>query len=189
MKSSAARKGEPSSLLDANGNAIMSEPLESRVARIESAVEYVKTNTENLVVELRRTNDRIDTTWLRIDGAREMLVTKSDGVRGELGDKIEGVDKKVDGVRQELGEKIEGVRQELGDRIEGVDKKVDGVRQELGEKIEGVREELGDRIERVDKKIDDVRQELSSAKIWAVLLYLTLAAGLLSVIARAFKWI
>jgi chromosome segregation ATPase len=153
MKSSAARKGEPSSLLDEDGNAIVSEPLESRVARIESGVEHVKTNTENLVVELRRTNDRIDATWHRIEGARELLATKSDGVR------------------QELGEKIDGVREELGERIERVDKKVDGVREGLSEKI------------------DKLREDLSAARIWAVLLYLTLAAGLLSVIARAFKWV
>ena len=95
----------------------MSDVLESRVARIESDVEHIKTDTAELRVELRRTNDRIEE------------------------------------VRESLTSKIESVRDELS------------------------------------KKIDGLKDKLHSLTIWALLLYVTLAGGLLTVIARAFKWI
>jgi chromosome segregation ATPase len=80
----------------------MSEQLESRVARIESDVEHVKTNTANLVVELRRTNERIDATNRHIEGIRETLVQKTDGALGRLGEKFDRLDKSLDGLLEDI---------------------------------------------------------------------------------------
>ena len=95
----------------------MSDPVETRIARIESDVEHIKADTTDLRVELRRTNDKID-----------VLATKTEA---------------------------------------------------------GFKES--------NKKIDDVYKELKdklhSLTIWALLLYISLAGGLLTIIARAFKWI
>ena len=38
-------------------------------------------------------------------------------------------------------------------------------------------------------KIDEIKDSISSAKIWALLLYIGLAALLLGTMARGFKWI
>ena len=99
----------------------MSDQLGVRVARIESDVEYIKTQTGNLVVELRRTNDKID------------------GVRDELGNKI---DKKVDEARNELGKRIEGVDKKVDDVRSDLGKKVDDVRSDLGKKVDDVRNDI-----------------------------------------------
>ena len=88
----------------------MSEPVESRIARIESHVEHLDEVTTDLRVELRRTNDKIDAGFQRLD-------------------------KKIDDFYKELKDK------------------------------------------------------LHSLSLWALLLYITLAGGLLTVIARAFKWV
>ena len=95
----------------------MSDPVEARIARIESDVQHIKADTADLRVELRRTND------------------------------------KIDGVRDELTKKIDDFHKEL------------------------------------TGKIDSLKDTLHSLTLWALLLYFTLAGGLLTVIARAFKWI
>jgi len=121
MKSSAVMKEET------EGH-VMSDPVESRITRIELDVQHIKADTADLRVELRRTNDRIDVTNKRIEEVRDSLAAK-----------------------MEAGYK------------------------ELNEKIDDVYKELKDK--------------LHSLTLWALLLYITLAGGLLTVIARAFKWI
>jgi len=47
-----------------------------------------------------------------------------------------------------------------------------------------------DRLEtKVDGKLDSLKSQIESAKIWALLLYFALAAGMLGTLARAFGWI
>lgn len=113
MKSSAVMK-------EKTEGPVMSDHVESRIARIESDVQHIKTDTADLRVELRRTNDKIDAGFQRVD-------------------------KKIDDGHKELNKKIDDVYKELKDK-------------------------------------------LHSLSVWALLLYITLAGGLLTVIARAFKW-
>lgn len=42
---------------------------------------------------------------------------------------------------------------------------------------------------KIDDKIDGLKDSITSAKLWAFALYLALAATLLAVLARGFKWI
>ena len=95
----------------------MAEPVESRIARIESHVEHLDEVTTDLRVELRRTNDKIDAGFQRLD-------------------------KKIDDGHKELNQKFDGLK-----------------------------------------------DKLHSLSLWALLLYITLAGGLLTIIGRAFKWI
>lgn len=117
MKSSALRKDEISHHCEDSEDPVMSEAAESRIARIESDVQHIREDTADLRVELRRTNDKIDS------------------------------------LRSDLTGRIDGVRADLTGRIDGL------------------------------------KEKLHSVTIWALLLYFTLAGGLLTVIARAFKWI
>jgi hypothetical protein len=110
MKSSVAVK-------EKSGGAVMVEPVESRIARIESDVAHISAVTTDLGVDLRRTNDKVDAGFRRTDDGIERLNNKVDAVHHSLKDK------------------------------------------------------------------------LHSMTVWALLLYATLAAGLLTVIGRAFKWI
>jgi hypothetical protein len=112
MKSSALRSQEPSHP-DVSVDPVMSDQVGKQLARIESDVEYIKKDTTDLRVELRRANDKVDVT----------------------------------------NQKIEAVRNEL------------------------------------TGKFDSLKDKLHSAIVWALLLYFTLAGGLLAVIAKAFKWI
>ena len=132
MKSSAVMK-EPTE------DPVVSDPLESRVARIESDVEHIKEVTTDLRVELRRTNDRMDAGF-------------------------QAVNKKIDDGYKELNKKID-------DGLQAATKKTDDVHHSLRDRI------------------DSVNNKLNSMALWALLLYVTLAGGLLTVIARSFKWI
>jgi hypothetical protein len=128
MKSSAVRKDESSPHPEENGEPVMSDPVETRIARIESDVEHIAANTADLRVELRRTNDKID-------------------------DGLQKLNKKIDDGHKELSSKIDGNYKDLMARD------------------------------------DSLKDKLHSLSLWALLLYFTLAGGLLTVIARAFKWL
>ena len=142
----------------------MSEPVESRIARIESHVEHINTVTTDLHVELRRANDRIDVTNTKMETGFKELNKKIDDGYKEL-------NKRVDDGHKELRSEYRELRSEYKERNNKVD----------------------DSFQAVNKKIDDVhhslKDKLHSMTIWALLLYLTLAGGLLTIIARAFKWI
>jgi chromosome segregation ATPase len=157
MKSSAVRKEESACSPEESGGSVMSEPVESRIARIESHVEHIDAVTTDLRVELRRTNDRIDVTNTKMEtGFKEL-------------------NKKIDDGYKELNKKVDDGYKELRGDYKELNKKVD------------------DGLQAVNKKIDDVhhslKDKLFSMTVWALLLYVTLAGGLLTIIARAFKWI
>ena len=48
---------------------------------------------------------------------------------------------------------------------------------------------LRDKLDAVSAKIESVKDSIAKAQIWALMLYIALAAGLLSVLARGFGWI
>jgi peptidoglycan hydrolase CwlO-like protein len=117
----------------------MSDPVETRIARIESDVEHIAANTADLRVELRRTNDKID-------------------------DGLQKLNKKIDDGHKELSNKIDGNYKDLSNRMDSNYKDLMA-------------------------RDDSLKDKLHSLSLWALLLYFTLAGGLLTVIARAFKWI
>ena len=71
---------------------------------------------------------------------------------------------------------------------EKLDTKVDSVHDKLDAKINGVEQRLGGRIDGLSDKTDVLSDRLSKAMVWAVLLYVALAGGLLAVLARGFGW-
>jgi uncharacterized protein YPO0396 len=150
MKSTAARKDEFSPHLEESGEATMSDPVESRLARIESDVQHIAADTADLRVELRRTNDKID------NGFKELLNRMDSGFK-DLG-------KRIDDTNRELGERIEDVNTGLGKRIDDTNKEL-------------------------ITRTDSLKEKLHSLSVRGLLLYVTLAGGLLTVIAHAFKWL
>jgi uncharacterized coiled-coil protein SlyX len=52
-----------------------------------------------------------------------------------------------------------------------------------------LRDKMDTRFERLDTKIDSLKDGLAAAKVWALLLYVALAAGILGTMARGFGWV
>ncbi len=79
-------------------------------------------------------------------------------------------------------ERIDNLRDSLTAKIEAGYKRTDDLRSELVKRIDDVHKEL-------TEKYDSLKDLIHSSRVWALLLYITLAGGLLTLIARAFKWI
>ena len=142
----------------------MSDATESRLARIESHVEHINEVTTDLRVELRRTNDKMDAGF-------------------------QAVNKKIDDNYKGLCEKIEGGDKESGSAYKELNKKIDDHYKDAGNAYKELNKKVDDGLQATNKRIDDVKDKLHSMTIWALLLYVTLAGGLLTIIGRAFKWI
>lgn len=74
-----------------------------------------------------------------------------------------------------------------------LDDKFESMRTEFSGQIQDVRTDLSGQITQVRSelsgKFDDLARSLASAKVWAVLLYVSLAATLLGVMAHGFGWV
>jgi chromosome segregation ATPase len=164
----------------------MDEQIQVQLARLESDVQHIDREVADIKVDLRRTNDKLDATNQRVDVLRDKV---EQGFRD--------VNARIDGVQEKLTEKIGGVEQKLTEKIEGVEQKltekIEGVREDLTQKIEGVRVDLTQKNsslrEDLTQKIDAVRQDIAAAKVWAMGLYIALAASLLFVMAKGFHWL
>ena len=77
-------------------------------------------------------------------------------------------------------------------RIARLESDVAHIRSDMAEVKSDIRT-LRDRIDAVElrlgAKIDALKDELHSAKLWALLLYFALAAGMYATMARGFGWI
>src|SRR5689334_518564 len=82
-----------------------------------------------------------------------------------------------DQVAQQIGELRADVRHLQSD--------VTDVRTE----IRGLRTEIRDLRQRVDEQIAKLKDSLSSAKLWAIGLYVTQSGTMLLVMAHGFKWL
>jgi predicted nuclease with TOPRIM domain len=69
---------------------------------------------------------------------------------------------------------------QLGERVARIESDV--------EHIKEVTTDLRVELRRTNDKIDGLKDKLNSMATWAVLLYVALAGGLLTVMAKGFKW-
>jgi chromosome segregation ATPase len=74
--------------------------------------------------------------------------------------------------------------------------RIESLRRETGERFDKLERETTERFDKVDQKFDTVNKEigevkeaLSSAKVWALGLYIALAGSLFYTLARGFKWL
>jgi predicted nucleic acid-binding Zn-ribbon protein len=135
-------------------------PLEERFARLEINVEHIQKDVSDMKVDIRR-----------------------------LGDKIDAVDEKltakIDGVEQRLTAKIDGVEQRLATKIDGVDQRLTGKFDSLKDVVTALAINMEKQFAKVEKSIGDLRTARAFDRVW----WLIMSAGILSIMARAFKWI
>jgi outer membrane murein-binding lipoprotein Lpp len=84
-----------------------------------------------------------------------------------------------------IGSDLTEVKQDVRDLRARVDN--------LGERIDGRFDEARDRLDALDlrlsNRINAVERSLASAKVWALLLYITLAGAVYGTLARTMGWI
>jgi chromosome segregation ATPase len=92
---------------------------------------------------------------------------------------------KIDGVEQRLTAKIDGVEQRLTAKIDGVDEKLTAKNDSLKDALATLAINMEKGFAAVEKSLGELRTARGFDRVW----HLLTIAGLLSVIARAFKWI
>jgi hypothetical protein len=83
------------------------------------------------------------------------------------------------------GGEMDGRLIKLETQVEHVKSGIDEIKTD----VKALRGTFDGRVSILQDKIDGVKESLSSARIWALLLYIGFAGGLLFVLARGFKWI
>ena len=136
------------------------EPVEERIAILESDVKHIRADVSEVKIEIRRLGDKVDG-----------LNTKIDVVKQHLSDKIDGVDRM-------LSDKIDGVDQRLSDKIDTVDKRQSA-------RIEDLKDSIANLALATEKSFAALRVDRALDRVW----WLLNSAALLGIMARAFRWI
>ena len=129
-----------------------------------------------------------DITAVRTDMSGEIKAA-----RAEMSSEIKAVRTDMSGeikaARAEMSSEIKAARAEMSGEIKAARVEVIGEIVALAGRVEKDREK-GDVIRQdLLTKIDAVKDSIGAAKLWALGLYITLAASLLVVMAHGFKWI
>jgi hypothetical protein len=135
--------------------------VEERLSRLEATIEHIQSDVSDIRTDLRRTNDKVD-------AIRSDMHAGFDRVRSEMHTGF-------DGIRSEMHAGLDGLRGEMHAGL-------NGLRGEMHAEIGGLRKDIYERL-------DALKDSLGSAKIWALLLYIALAASLLGTLAHGFGWI
>ena len=90
-----------------------------------------------------------------------------------------------------LNEKDEQAAQiaELRSDVRHIQSDVSDIKAELLTRFESFEKKTEARFERIEQKFDSLKDSPSSAKIWALGLYIALTGSLLFVMAHGFKWL
>jgi len=158
------------------------DPLEDRIARLEVNVEHIQKDVSEMKVDIRRLNDKID-------AVDQNLTAKIDAVDAKLTAKIDAVDAKltakIDAVDAKLTAKIDAVDAKLTAKIDGVDQRLTGKIDSLKDAQTTLAINMEKGFAAVEKSLGELRIARGFDRVW----YLLMIAGILSVMARAFKWI
>lgn len=136
-------------------------PVEARVTLLESTLEYVRRDLDDVRGDIREIKHRVGAIecaivdlsgtlramyvihGARIDGLQANAAQKIDSVEERLTARIDDLEEKltarIDGVEEKLTARIDGVEQRLSDRIDGVR---DSLQASLNARIDGVRDSL-----------------------------------------------
>ena len=174
--------------------------VEERVTRLEAEMEHVRRDIGDMKLGIRELGAKIDTLWDAVTRLSEKMLegfaridVRFAGVETRfvaLDARLDAMDSKSN-ARFDAGDaKFETALANIDGRFDAMDKKFDAKFDVMDRKFDARFDAMD---EKFDAKLAATRAELngsiSSFKIWALLLYIALAASLFGVLARGFHWI
>jgi predicted nucleic acid-binding Zn-ribbon protein len=141
--------------------------MEARIARLEADVAHLRTDVADIKVDLRALRDGVDARMERFE-------TLKDGVHA--GD-------------ESLRNGIAALQRDTAQDAASLRDSIAALRQDTTKDAANLRESIAALRQDTAKGASSLREEIASAKVWALLLYVALAAGMLGTMARGFGWV
>ncbi len=146
----------------------MEKTVEQRLERLEVHVEHIQADVTEIKGKLGEMDLRLTAQIKEVD---QRLTSKIESLDEKLTTQIKEVD-------QRLTSKIESLDEKLTTQIKEVDQRLTG-------KLEALDGKLTGKIDDLLKAIGELKVARFVERVW----YMLMSAGLLWVIAKAFKWI
>jgi len=185
--------------------------VEERVTRLEAEMEHVRRDIGDMKLGIRELGAKIDTLWDAVTRLSEKMLegfaridVRFAGVETRfvaLDARLDAMDSKSN-ARFDAGDaKFETALANIDGRFDAMDKKFDAkfdvMDRKFDAKFDVMDRKFDARFDAMDEKFDaklaatraELNGSISSFKIWALLLYIALAASLFGVLARGFHWI
>jgi hypothetical protein len=159
---------------DADMPAGENDNLALHVAELRSDVRHIQADVTDIKADQRVAHQRIDS------------------LRKETAEGFAKVDQRFESAKKETAEgfakvdqRFESAKKETAEGFAKVDQRFESARKETAEGFD----KADQRFESIRKEIAEIKESLSSAKIWALGLYFSLAGSIFYVLARGFKWL
>ncbi|HEX7237787.1 MAG TPA: hypothetical protein VF405_12545 [Gammaproteobacteria bacterium] len=146
-------------------------PMEARIARIEADVAHLRSDVGDIKDDVRSLRDRMEAKFDAVTAALAVLKDSIAGTRSDLAT-----------VKGALETDIASVKGALETNSASAKGDITTVRSELAAAVASLKGEIA-------TFKSEVTAAIASVKVWAVLLYLALAAGMFGTMARGFGWL
>ena len=143
------------------------DEMEEWLPELRSDVKHIQSDVTDIKAGARDTNAGLD----KVDNHRKELSTRTDGLHRDVIIRSDILNGKHDELLKDLTDRIERSRKEAASDNAALRAQLMAMYKDLG------------------ARIDAVKDSISKAKIWALMLYITLAGSTFALVARAFKWI
>jgi peptidoglycan hydrolase CwlO-like protein len=137
--------------------------VEDRLGKLESTVEHIQSDVSDMKGDIRRLDAKID--------------AKFDEVNRKVDAKFDEVNRKVDALKDSIAGKFDAGNASTAAKFDAVNAKFDAV----NAKFDAVNASIAAQTASIEKA-------RSKLVVWAFTLYITLAAGLLTVMSHGFHW-
>ena len=115
------------------------------------------------------------------------LETNVEHIREDVSEikvELRGTNQRIDALSEKMDKRFDALIGDTNRRFEKVDARFDAAKAYMDTRFD----EQDARMDRIEDKVNGILVRLESWKVWALGLYFALAAALLGVMAKGFKW-
>jgi len=152
--------------------------VEERVTRLEAEMEHVRRDIGDMKLGIRELGAKIDTLWDAVTRLSEKMLegfARIDVRFAGVETRFVALDARLDAMDSKSNARFDAGDAKFETALASLDGRFDAMDEKFDAKLAATRAELNGSI--------------SSFKIWALLLYIALAASLFGALARGFHWI
>ena len=134
--------------------------MDPQLGALDANIGHVQSDVSEIKIDQRRAADKLDAMNGRLDILRD----------------------KVDEIGRDANERIDGAADKLTTHLESL-------RKEISADVSALHSDTFQKIDTMRGELFVVKTAVANAKVWTLSLQITIAASLLAVMARGFKWL
>ena len=140
-----------------------SDDIDQRVSALESDVDAIKTNYEDLSGTLQKSFARVADDIQDIRDLIAKVITHTNERFKSMDDKIQSMDDRIQSSQDTLVAGIQSLNDKMDDRMQSLDGKIHSTQVTLTGQIQSLNDKMDDRMQSLDERIYSTRNDLEKS--------------------------